>query len=133
MTFTEHVSGVTVEYDQALLTKYLPVTSGIKDGDRALAENLGGVIPEATCQALMDTDFIGVYGRVVRSQEIPDLICLQYLYVWDYQAVPAHEGDYEPIYMSMWIRVGNLRYTILFITALVKLTLNCLSPERWVS
>ncbi len=99
MTFTEHVSGVSVEFDQALLTKYLPVTSGIKDGDRALAENLGGVIPEATCQALMDTDFIGVYGRVVRSQEIPDLICLQYLYVWDYQAVPAHEGDYEPIYV----------------------------------
>ena len=65
MTFTEHVSGVTVEYDQALLTKYLPVTSGVKGGDRALAENLGNVIPEATRQALLDTDFIGVYARVV--------------------------------------------------------------------
>ena len=99
MTFTEHVSGLTVEFDQDLLTKYLPVTSGVKGGDRALAETLGAVIPEDTRQALLDTDFIGVYGRVVRSRETPDLICLQYLYVWDYQAVPAHEGDYEPIYV----------------------------------
>ncbi|MHA1613569.1 MAG: hypothetical protein ACTSYJ_01915 [Candidatus Thorarchaeota archaeon] len=105
MTFTEHVSGVTVEYDQALLTEYLPVTSGVKGGDRALAERLSGVIPEATRQALIDTEFIGVYGRVVRSRETPDLICLQYLYVWDYQAVPAHEGDYEPI----WIYVDKRR------------------------
>lgn len=99
MTFTEHVRGVTVEFDQALLSKYLPVTSGIKDGDRALAESLGSVIPDGTRQALLDTDFLGVYGRVIRSRETPDLICLQYLYVWDYQAVPAHEGDYEPIYV----------------------------------
>ncbi len=99
MTFTEHVSGLTVEFDQDLLTKYLPITSGVQGGDRALAETLGVVIPEATRQALLDTDFLGVYGRVVRSQETPDLICLQYLYVWDYQAVPAHEGDYEPIYV----------------------------------
>ncbi|MHA1862894.1 MAG: hypothetical protein ACTSWA_03920 [Candidatus Thorarchaeota archaeon] len=99
MTFTEHVSGVTAEYDQALLTKYLPVTSGVKGGDRALADNIGSVIPKATRQALMDTEFIGVYGRVVSSRETPDLICLQYLYVWDYQAVPAHEGDYEPIFV----------------------------------
>jgi len=99
MTFTEHVSGMTVEFDQDLLMKYLPITSGVQGGDRALAETLGVVIPEVTRQALLDTDFIGVYGRVVRSQETPDLICLQYLYVWDYQAVPAHEGDYEPIYV----------------------------------
>ena len=74
MTFTEHVSGVTVEYDHALLTKYLPVTSGVQDGDHALAKSLGAVIPKATRQALMDTNFIGVYGRVVKSQETPDLI-----------------------------------------------------------
>jgi len=99
MTFTEHVDELTVEFDQALLTKYLPVTSGVQGGDRALAKTLGVVIPEGTRQALLDTDFIGVYGRVVCSKETPDLICLQYLYVWDYQAVPAHEGDFEPIYV----------------------------------
>ncbi|MGY5859669.1 MAG: hypothetical protein RTU63_09885 [Candidatus Thorarchaeota archaeon] len=99
MTFTEHVDGLTVEFDQALLEKYLPITSGVEGGDSALAKTLGVVIPEVTRQALLDTEFIGVYGRVVRSQETPDLICLQYLYVWDYQAVPAHEGDFEPIYV----------------------------------
>ena len=99
MTFTEHVSGVTVEFDQSLLQKYLPVTSGVQGGDKALAETLGVVIPEATRQALLETDFVGVYGRVVRSRETPDLICLQYLYVWDYQAMPAHENDFEPIYV----------------------------------
>ena len=99
MTFTEHVSGLTAEFDQVLLTKYLPITSGVQNGDRVLAETLGVVIPEATRQALLDTDFIGVHGRVVRSKYTPDLMCLQYLYIWDYQAVPAHEGDFEPIYV----------------------------------
>ncbi|TFG30535.1 hypothetical protein EU528_08135 [Candidatus Thorarchaeota archaeon] len=99
MTFTEHVSGVTVDFDHSLLEKYLPITSGVQGGDKALAATLGVVIPEATREALLETDFIGVYGRVVRSKETPNLICLQYLYVWDYQAVPAHEGDYEPIYV----------------------------------
>ena len=99
MTFTEHVSGLIAEFDQALLTKYLPITSGVQGGDSTLAKTLGVVIPEATRQALLDTEFIGVHGRVVRSQETPDLICLQYLYVWDYQAVPAHKGDFEPIYV----------------------------------
>ncbi|MFW9843729.1 MAG: hypothetical protein ACFFEV_04070 [Candidatus Thorarchaeota archaeon] len=99
MTFTEHVSGLSVEFDQTLLAKYLPVTSGVIGGDNTLAKTLGVVIPEVTRQALLDTEFIGVYGRVVRSQKTPDLICLQYIYVWDYQAVPAHEGDFEPIYV----------------------------------
>ncbi len=101
MTFTEHVDGLSVEYDQSLLTKYLPITSGVSNGDRSLAETLSVVIPEETRQRLLDTEFIGVFGRVVRSNEHPDLICLQYLYVWDYQAVPAHEGDFEPIYVYL--------------------------------
>ena len=99
MTFNENVRGVTAEFDQALLAKYLPITSGVQGGDRALADTIGVVIPDATRQALLDTDFIGVYGRVIRSRDSPDFLCLQYLYVWDYQAVPAHEGDYEPIYV----------------------------------
>jgi len=101
MTFTEHSRGLTAEFDQALLTKYLPVTSGVQNGDRSLVETFGVVIPDSTRQALLDTEFIGVHGRVVRSTKTPDLICLQYLYVWDYQAVPAHEGDFEPIYVYL--------------------------------
>ena len=99
MTFSEHVNGLIVEFDHELLTKYLPITSGVQSGDSVLAKTLGAVIPKDTQQALLDTEFIGVYGRAVRSRETPDLICLQYLYVWDYQAVPPHEGDFEPIYV----------------------------------
>jgi len=101
MTFTEHVDEVTAEFDHQLLTKYLPVTSGVQNGDHSLAKTLGVVIPEVTRQNLLDTEFIGVYGRVVRSKTNPELICLQYIYVWDYQAVPAHEGDFEPIYVYL--------------------------------
>jgi hypothetical protein len=98
-TFLEHVRGLNAEFDRSLLDKYLPITSGVQDGDRKLAEQFGVVIPEGTRDALKETNFIGVFGRVLRSPKIPDLLCLQYLYVWDYQAVPAHEGDYEPIFV----------------------------------
>jgi hypothetical protein len=99
MTFTEHKNGLNARYDKALLEKYLPVTSGVLNGDRALADSLGVIIPDGIRNALKETEFIGVFGRVLKSSDIPDLICLQYLYVWDYQAVPAHEGDYEPIFV----------------------------------
>jgi len=101
LTFTEHVDGLDVEFDHRLLTKYLPITSGVQNGDQTLAKTLGVVIPEVTRQNLLDTEFIGVYGRVVRSKQTPDLVCLQYMYVWDYQAVPAHESDFEPIYVYL--------------------------------
>jgi len=99
MTFTEHIKGLKAEFDRSLLEKYLPITSGVRNGDKALAEHLGIMIPDSTQEALKETQFIGVFGRVLRSPEIPDLLCLQYLYVWDYQAVPEHEGDYEPIFV----------------------------------
>jgi hypothetical protein len=99
MTFTEHVRELTAEYDRPLLEKYLPITSGVRDGDSKLAKQLGNVIPEDIRDALQDSNFIGVFGRVLRTPKMPDLLCLQYLYVWDYQAVPAHEGDYEPIFV----------------------------------
>jgi hypothetical protein len=109
MTFTEHVRGLKAEFDKSLLKRYLPITSGVQNGDRNLAEQLGVVIPEATRSALTETNFIGVFGRVLRSPKTPDLLCLQYLYVWDYQAVPAHEGDYEPIFVFV---DKNRRYAI---------------------
>jgi hypothetical protein len=99
ITFSEHTRGFQAEFDLFLLEKYLPVTSGVQDGDRNFAEKFGVAIPEGTREALKETNFIGVFGRVLRSPKLPDLTCLQYLYVWDYQAVPAHEGDYEPIFV----------------------------------
>ncbi|MFW9960368.1 MAG: hypothetical protein ACFFDV_05085 [Candidatus Thorarchaeota archaeon] len=101
MTFKEHVSDLVAEFDLALLKKHLPITSGVQHGDRKLAETLGVVIPETTREALKATEFVGVYGRVVHSKTYPHLVCLQYLYVWDYQAVPTHEGDYEPIFVFL--------------------------------
>ncbi|MBN2229268.1 MAG: hypothetical protein JW779_06700 [Candidatus Thorarchaeota archaeon] len=99
MTFSECSSGLRARFDRGLLEKHLPVTSGVQKGDQSLLEVLGVVIPESTREALKATEFIGVYGRIVTSEDFPNLLCLQYLYVWDYQAVPAHEADYEPIFV----------------------------------
>ncbi len=101
MTFKEHVSDLSAEFDQALLMKHLPITSGVQQGDKTLVKTLGAVIPEATREALNETEFVGIYGRVVYSKTYPHLVCLQYLYVWDYQAVPTHEGDYEPVFVFL--------------------------------
>jgi hypothetical protein len=64
------------------------------------------VIPDTTRDALHATDFVGVFGRVVRHGGD---VCLQYFFVWDYQAVPSHEGDYEPIFVYL---EGSRRYAI---------------------
>jgi hypothetical protein len=97
MTFNNHGHGLRGSFDYDLLMKHLPPTSGVLSADSILATSLGGVLPEATVEALNATEFLGVYGRVIESGF--GLTCLQYLYVWDYQAVPAHEADYEPIFV----------------------------------
>jgi len=97
MTFGNHGHGLRGSFDSDLLMRYLPPTSGVLSGDSVLVASLGGVLPEATVEALKATEFLGVYGRVIESGY--GLTCLQYLYVWDYQAVPAHEADYEPIFV----------------------------------
>ena len=99
MTFKEVDMGFTAEYDAALLQYYLPPTSGVMTADSTLASSLGGVIPEYTVETLNATNFVNVYGRVVRDKSQSDLMCLQYIYLWDYQAVPAHEADFEPVYV----------------------------------
>lgn len=106
MKFNEHEPGLSAEFDKALLQKHLPLTSGVLSGDKALANSLDGVIPDGTRDALRATDFVGVFGRVVRHGSD---VCLQYFYIWDYQAVPAHEGDYEPIFVYL---DGSRRYAI---------------------
>lgn len=99
MTFGHYSKDYKVRYDEKLLNKYLPPTSGVLTGDTVLLSTLGRVLPEATVEALKSTEFVGVYGRVVEGGH--GFTCLQYLYVWDYQAVPAHEADYEPVFVYL--------------------------------
>jgi len=101
LRFDEREFGLAAEFDKQLLQKHLPRTQGIVNGDVTLANTLSTVIPDATRQALRETDFVGVFGRVVRQKGSGGGVCLQYFYVWDYQAVPAHEADYEPIFVYL--------------------------------
>ncbi|NHI89298.1 MAG: hypothetical protein EAX87_07230 [Candidatus Thorarchaeota archaeon] len=101
LSFKEHESGLSANFDKKLLQEHLPRTQGIVTGDRLLADTLDTVMPDSTRDALRDTDFVGVFGRVVRQNGQGGGTCLQYFYVWDYQAVPAHEGDYEPIFVYL--------------------------------
>jgi hypothetical protein len=101
LRFDEREFGISAEFDKHLLQKHLPRTQGVVTGDRTLAETLSAVMPDSTREALRDTEFIGVFGRVVRQTGSSGGVCLQYFYVWDYQAVPAHEADYEPIFVYL--------------------------------
>ncbi len=109
MTFEHHKRGLNVTYDQELLQENLPPTTGILTGDKSLARTLSRVIPEETVVALETTEFVNVFGRVVSKAGPFGTTCLQYLYVWDYQAVPVHEADYEPIFVFL---EGNRRYAV---------------------
>jgi hypothetical protein len=109
LTFTEHADNLQSHYDQKLLQENLPPTSGVIHSDKVLAESLDRVLPESTKDALNQTEFIGVFGRIITQQAHLGILCLQYLYVWDYQAVPTHEADYEPIFVFL---NGNERYAL---------------------
>jgi hypothetical protein len=109
LKFDEHEKGLSAEFDKKLLQKHLPRTQGIVTGDRILANTLSTVMPDSTREALRETEFVGVFGRVVKQKGFGGDICLQYFYVWDYQAVPAHEADYEPIFVYL---DGSKKYAI---------------------
>jgi len=100
MTFKKVDGSLTAEFDSELLQLHLPPTNGIANSDMILARSLGTVIPETTRIALESTEFVGVYGRVVHGGP-KGRTCLQYLYIYDYQAVPAHEADYEPVFVYL--------------------------------
>jgi hypothetical protein len=108
MTFNQRAGGHHVSYDKHLLEANLPPTSGVLTADKTLMKSLGHILPDATTEALKATEFVNVFGRVV-EQGHSGVTCLQYLYVWDYQAVPAHEADYEPVFVFI---DHNRRYAI---------------------
>ncbi|UCE10268.1 MAG: hypothetical protein JSW61_15055 [Candidatus Thorarchaeota archaeon] len=109
MTFDQVDGDLTASFDEGLLQKHLPPTGGVLSADSVLATTLQSVLPQDTVQALEETEFVDVFGRVVCHPSDSDFICLQYLYIWDYQAVPVHEGDYEPIFV--YVRPDS-RYAI---------------------
>ncbi|MFQ5833795.1 MAG: hypothetical protein ACE5H4_13895 [Candidatus Thorarchaeota archaeon] len=108
MTFKQRTGGHQAFYDRSLLEANLPPTTGVLTADKTLLKTLGHILPAETTQALEATEFVNVFGRVVESPH-SGVLCLQYLYVWDYQAVPAHEADYEPIFVFI---DKNRRYAI---------------------
>ncbi|MFW9789026.1 MAG: hypothetical protein ACFFE1_15205 [Candidatus Thorarchaeota archaeon] len=101
LRFNEHEFGLSAEFDKHLLQEHLPRTQGVVTGDGVLADTLSTVMPDSTREGLRSTEFVGVFGRVVRQKGPGGGVCLQYFYVWDYQAVPAHEADYEPIFVYL--------------------------------
>ncbi|MFW9851249.1 MAG: hypothetical protein ACFFF4_19140, partial [Candidatus Thorarchaeota archaeon] len=126
ITFDEVVHGLTATFDERLLRDNLPPVSGVRTADMALASGLGKYIPEETLEALKDTEFINVYGRVVTDRRSGKM-CLQYLFVWDYQAVPAHEADYEPVFIYL---EGNSRYAIYDLVHYCTRRLDLVSPRE---
>jgi hypothetical protein len=108
MSFNEIAQGLTASFDERLLRDNLPPVTGVRTSDGSLASSLGKYIPEETVEALKATEFVNVYGRVVTDRR-SGRMCLQYLFVWDYQAVPEHEADYEPVFIYL---EGNSRYAI---------------------
>ncbi|MFO7836003.1 MAG: hypothetical protein R6V83_05060 [Candidatus Thorarchaeota archaeon] len=112
MAFNNHEVGINAKYDQDLLQEHLPLTQGVATGDQNLVKTLGEVIPKSTVEALKSTEFIGVFGRVLHLPGPRGGTCLQYVYVYDYQAVPAHEADYEPIFVYLGGRRRHAVYDL---------------------
>jgi len=108
MTFRECDNGLSASFNDKLLQENLPLISGVRTGDRTLAATLGKYIPDEIVEALKSTEFVNVHGRVVEDNRT-GRICLQYLFVWDYQAVPSHEADYEPVFVYL---EKNKRYVM---------------------
>ncbi|MFW9921275.1 MAG: hypothetical protein ACFFED_16865, partial [Candidatus Thorarchaeota archaeon] len=109
LTFNLVDRNLVAWYDEGLLKKHLPPTSGVESADMNLVKGLSKYLPEDTKEALESTEFVNVFGRAVQRKDKKGPLCLQYLYVWDYQAVPLHEADYEPIYVYI---ENDQRYAI---------------------
>ncbi len=109
-TFRQAAAGLKCAYDEKMLQAGLPATTGVATADKTLVRSLDRFIPEATREAIAATEFVGVFGRVVEDIRWQDVKCLQYVYVWDYQGVPPHEVDYEPLFV--FTNKGRPEYAI---------------------
>jgi hypothetical protein len=71
--------GYRVDFDDALAMAYLPKVMGSGDPTDS-------------------TELESIYYRIVRS---PEESCIEYIYYWNFQLLPTHSYDYEPIYVYL--------------------------------
>ncbi len=64
-SFNQHAPAYKAYFDAELLQKHLPPTSGIRTADSALLVTFGNALPDDTVDALKETKFVNVYGRVI--------------------------------------------------------------------
>ncbi len=71
--------GYRVDFDDALAMAHLPHVTG-------------------SGESTDPTELESVYYRIVRS---PRESCIEYIYYWNFQLIPTHSYDYEPIYVYL--------------------------------
>ncbi len=71
--------GYRVDFDDELATAHLPQVTGSEESTDP-------------------TELESIYYRIVRS---PDESCIEYIYYWNFQLIPTHSYDYEPIYVYL--------------------------------
>jgi hypothetical protein len=69
----------TIDYDDTLAAKLLPVV--------------------AEYEALDPSEVEAIYYRIVKRPNVES--CIEYIYYWNFQYLPPHSYDYEPIYVYL--------------------------------
>lgn len=77
-------TGYAIDYDDTLAAKHLPVLAEYQARDPAELE--------------------AIYYRIVNRPQAES--CIEYIYYWNFQYLPPHSYDYEPIYV--YLRDGQL-------------------------
>jgi hypothetical protein len=77
-------AGYAINYDDTLATNHLPVI--------------------AEYQALDPSELEAIYYRIVNRPHAES--CIEYIFYWNFQYLPPHSYDYEPIYV--YLRDGQL-------------------------
>jgi hypothetical protein len=71
--------GYRVDFDDALAMTHLPHVTG-------------------SGESTDPTELESIYYRIAKS---PEESCIEYIYYWNFQLVPTHSYDYEPIYVYL--------------------------------
>ena len=79
--------GYTIDFDDTLAAKHVPV----------VAESLA-------LDPLDPSEFEAIYYRIVNRTNAES--CIEYIFYWNFQYLPPHSYDYEPIYV--YLREGQL-------------------------
>ncbi len=71
--------GYRVDFDDALAMAHLPHVTG-------------------SGESTDPTELESIHYRIVKS---PEEACIEYIYYWNFQLIPTHSYDYEPIYVYL--------------------------------